>query len=107
MTEKVYYTDPFLKEFTATVVSCTEEKGAYAVILDRTAFYPEGGGQPADHGTLNDINVTDTRDRGGEVVHICNKPLTVGETVRGAVDFARRFDLMQQHSGEHIVSGII
>ena len=107
MTEKLYYTDPFLKEFTATVVNCEEEKGAFAVTLDRTAFYPEGGGQPADHGTLGEANVTDTRDRGGEVVHICDKPLTVGETVRGAIDFARRFDLMQQHSGEHIVSGII
>ena len=107
MTEKLFYTDPFLKEFAATVVSCTEEKGAYAVILDRTAFYPEGGGQSADHGTLGGASVTDTRDRGGEVVHICDKPLTVGETVTGTIDWERRFDLMQQHSGEHIVSGII
>ena len=107
MTEKLFYTDPFLKEFTATVVSCEAEKDSFAVILDRTAFYPEGGGQSADHGTLGDAKVTDTRDRGGEVVHICDKPLTVGDTVQGAIDFARRFDLMQQHSGEHIVSGII
>ena len=107
MTEKLFYSDPFLKEFTATVVSCEPEKDAFAVILDRTAFYPEGGGQPADHGTLDDTHVTDTRDRGGEVVHLCDKPLTVGETVQGRVDFDRRFDLMQQHSGEHIVSGII
>jgi len=107
MTEKLFYTDPFLKEFTATVLSCTEEKGAYAVILDRTAFYPEGGGQPADHGTLGGVTVTDTRDRGGEVVHLCDKPLTVGESVTGTIDWARRFDFMQQHSGEHIVSGII
>ena len=107
MTEKLFYADPFLKEFTATVVSCTEEKGAYAVTLDRTAFYPEGGGQPADHGTLGGVTVTDTRDRNGEVVHLCDKPLTVGETVTGKIDWARRFDFMQQHSGEHIVSGII
>lgn len=107
MTEKLYYSDPFLKEFTAVVVNCEAEKEHYAVILDCTAFYPEGGGQPADHGTLGDAHVLDTRDRGGEVVHICDKPLTIGETVRGEVDFARRFDLMQQHSGEHIVSGII
>lgn len=107
MTEKLYYQDPFLKEFTAVVVSCEAEKENYAVILDRTAFYPEGGGQSADHGTLNDARVLDTRERGGEVVHICDKPLTVGESVRGAIDFTRRFDLMQQHSGEHIVSGII
>lgn len=107
MTEKLFYADPFMKEFTATVVKCEEEKGAFAVTLDRTAFYPEGGGQSADHGTLNDAKVSDTRDRGGEVVHICDKPLTVGETVQGKIDFVRRFDLMQQHSGEHIVSGII
>ena len=107
MTEKLFYQDPFLKEFTATVVSCEAEKNAFAVILDRTAFYPEGGGQSADHGTLGTAAVTDTRDRGGEIVHLCDKPLTVGDTVRGAIDFTRRFDLMQQHSGEHIVSGII
>ena len=107
MTEKLFYSDPFLKEFTATVLSCTEEKGAYAVILDRTAFYPEGGGQPADHGTLGGVTVTDTRDRSGEVVHLCDNPLTVGESVTGTSDWARRFDFMQQHSGEHIVSGII
>ena len=107
MTEKLFYTDPFLAEFTATVVSCEPEKDLYAVILDRTAFYPEGGGQSADHGTLGTARVTDTRDRSGEVVHLCDAPLTVGETVTGQVDFARRFDLMQQHSGEHIVSGII
>ena len=107
MTEKLFYQDPFLTEFTATVVSCTEEKDAYAIILDRTAFYPEGGGQSADHGTLGDAKVNDTRDRGGEVVHIADKPLAVGSQVRGEIDWTRRFDLMQQHSGEHIVSGII
>ena len=107
MTEKLFYKDPFLKEFTATVLSCAEEKGVYAVILDRTAFYPEGGGQSADHGVLGGANVTDTRDRDGKVVHLCDKPLAVGETVTGEIDWARRFDLMQQHSGEHIVSGII
>lgn len=107
MTEKLFYSDPFLKEFTATVVSCEAEKDLYAVVLDRTAFYPEGGGQSADHGTLGGVSVTDTRDRGGEVVHLCDKPLAVGSEVRGEIDWARRFDLMQQHSGEHIVSGII
>ncbi len=107
MTEKLFYADPFLKEFTARVVKCEAEKDVYAVVLDRTAFYPEGGGQSADHGTLGGANVTDTRDRGGEVVHLTDKPLTVGSEVRGEIDWARRFDLMQQHSGEHIVSGII
>ncbi|MBR2131091.1 MAG: alanyl-tRNA editing protein [Oscillospiraceae bacterium] len=107
MTEKLFYSDPFLKEFTATVVSCEAEKELYAVVLDRTAFYPEGGGQPADHGTLDGIAVVDTRDRGGEVVHLCQSPLSVGTAVQGVIDFQRRFDFMQQHSGEHIVSGIL
>ena len=107
MTEKLFYADPFLKEFTATVVSCEAEKDLFAVVLDRTAFYPEGGGQPADHGTLGDAKVIDTRDRNGEVVHLCDRPLTVDSEVHGVIDWERRFDLMQQHSGEHIVSGII
>lgn len=107
MTEKLFYTDPFLKEFTATVLCCEPEKEQYAVVLDRTAFYPEGGGQSADHGTLDGIAVTDTRQRGDTVVHLCAAPLAVGSTVQGRIDFTRRFDLMQQHSGEHIVSGLI
>ena len=107
MTEKLYYSDPFLQTFTATVTSCVEEKKAWIVTLNRTAFYPEGGGQPADHGTLGFAAVTDTREKDGEVIHFCDKPLTVGETVEGTIDFVRRFDFMQQHSGEHIVSGIL
>ena len=107
MTEKLYYNDPFCKTFTATVRACVQEKDAWAVTLDRTAFYPEGGGQPADHGTLGGVNVTGARERDGEVVHLCNGPLAVGEAVEGAIDWARRFDFMQQHSGEHIVSGIL
>ena len=107
MTEKLFYNDPFLKEFTATVLSCEEGKNGWAVTLDRTAFYPEGGGQPADFGTLGAVKVTDTRDKGGVVTHICDGPLTVGSTVTGRIDFDRRFDFMQQHSGEHIVSGMI
>ena len=107
MTEKLYYNDPFCKTFTATVRACVQEKDAWAVTLDRTVFYPEGGGQPADHGTLGGVHVADTRERDGEVVHLCSGPLAVGEAVEGAIDWARRFDFMQQHSGEHIVSGIL
>ena len=107
MTEKLYYNDPFCKTFTATVRACVQEKDAWAVTLDRTAFYPEGGGQPADHGTRGGVHVADTRERDGEVVHLCSGPLAVGEAVEGAIDWARRFDFMQQHSGEHIVSGIL
>ena len=106
MTEKLYDRDPYLKEFTATVLSCEQAGESWAITLDRTAFYPEGGGQNADHGTLDAVRVTDTRDK-GEVVHLCDGPLPVGSLVTGRIDFARRFDLMQQHSGEHIVSGLI
>ena len=107
MTEKLFYADPFLVEFTARVLSCAPEKEGFAITLDRTAFYPEGGGQNADHGVLGGAAVTDVREKDGEILHYCDRALPVGETVSGAIDFARRFDLMQQHSGEHIVSGIL
>ena len=81
MTEKLYDIDPFLRDFTAAVLSCEEAAGGYAVTLDRTAFYPEGGGQPADLGVLGDAAVTDVRNRGEDVVHICSRPLPVGGTV--------------------------
>lgn len=107
MSEKLYYQDSFMKEFTATVLSCEKGKEGWQVVLDRTAFYPEGGGQPADHGTLGEAKVTDVREKEGVIVHTCDKELTVGDTVTGVIDWARRFDHMQQHSGEHMVSGII
>jgi len=107
MTRKLYYENSFLKEFTAAVLSCEESKGGWAVVLDQTAFYPEGGGQPADHGVLGGVAVTDVREKDGAILHTCAAPLPVGETVSGAIDWERRFDLMQQHSGEHMVSGII
>ncbi len=106
-TKKLYYDDPYQKEFSARVLSCEETKDGYAVVLDRTAFYPEGGGQPADHGTLGAARVLDVHERDGVVTHRCDAALPVGETVDGALDWARRFDHMQQHSGEHICSGMI
>ena len=106
-TEKLFYADPYLRAFTAEVLSCTEEKGRWTVVLDRTAFYPEGGGQPGDRGTLGGVAVTDTHEKDGTVLHYCTAPLPVGETVAGEIDWDRRFDLMQQHSGEHITSGIL
>ena len=106
-TTKLYYNDSFLTEFTATVLSCEEGKGGWAVTLNETAFYPEGGGQAADHGTLGAARVTDTQEKEGVILHTCDQPLTVGETVTGKIDWPRRFDHMQQHSGEHIVSGMI
>ena len=98
MTEKLFYEDPFLKEFSAAVLNCREEKGLWIATLDRTAFYPEGGGQPADHGTLGNVKVFDTKEKNGEILHFCEGPLKAGETVQGAIDWARRFDFMQQHS---------
>ena len=111
MTEKLYYNDSFLMDFTAVVLSCEEGKGGFQVVLDRTAFYPEGGGQPADTGVLRagetEVRVTDARERNGEILHLCDRPFPVGAQAAGRVDFPVRFDHMQQHSGEHIVSGII
>ena len=107
MTEKLYYADSFMKTFTAAVLSCQESKTGYAVTLSRTAFYPEGGGQPFDTGTLGDARVTDVREKDGVIVHTCDKPFPVGETVTGSISWDRRFDHMQQHSGEHITSGVI
>ena len=106
-TKKLYYEDPFLREFTAAVISCEEVKGGYLVTLDRTAFYPEGGGQPYDTGVLGEANVLEVHDKGGVITHLCDKPLAAGESVDGRIDWARRFDHMQQHSGEHICSGLI
>ena len=102
---KLYYEDSHLTEFTATVTGCAETKQGWEITLDATAFYPEGGGQPCDFGTLGDGNVLDVREVGEQVVHLCDKPL--GGTVTGKIDWARRFDLMQQHSGEHMVSGVV
>ena len=107
MSEKLFYQDSFLQEFTCTVQSCEQDKAGWNVILDRTCFYPEGGGQPADHGILGGVKVLDVREKNGQIVHICDGALPVGASVTGCIDWERRFDHMQQHSGEHIVSGII
>ena len=106
-TEKLYYENPFLRQFAATVLSCEEGKGGYLVTLDCTAFYPEGGGQPADHGTLGDVAVTDVHEKNGVIFHTCEKWVEIGAVVTGIIDWERRFDHMQQHSGEHILSGIL
>ena len=106
-TVKLYYQDAFLRTFDAVVTDCVPDKKHWLVTLDRTAFYPEGGGQGADHGTLGDAQVLDVHEKEGVIRHTCDKPLTVGATVSGVIDWARRFDHMQQHSGEHIVSGML
>ena len=106
-TRKLYYEDCLLREFSAAVVSCEKAEKGWQVVLDATAFYPEGGGQACDLGTLGDARVLDVREQGQQVIHLCDAPLGVGDTVTGKIDWDRRLDLMQQHSGEHIVSGIL
>ena len=106
-TERLYEKDVHLRTFTAQVLACQAGKHGYHVVLDRTAFYPEGGGQPGDQGTLDGVAVTDVHTVDGEIVHYLEKPLEVGTTVTGVLNYDRRFALMQQHSGEHIVSGLI
>ena len=107
MTRKLYYEDCHLRQFTATVIGCNAAENGWQITLDATAFYPEGGGQACDLGTLGSARVLDVREQDGQVLHLCDAPLTVGETVRGELDWDRRFDLMQQHSGEHILSGLV
>ena len=106
-TRKLYYEDVYKKEFTAKVLECGECEKGFAVILDQTAFYPEGGGQPCDLGTLNGIAVLDVQEKDGEIVHYTKEAVEAGSEVIGKIDWNRRFDLMQQHSGEHIVSGLV
>ncbi len=112
-TEKLYVKDSHRKEFEATVLSCEEkltangEKTGWRIVLDRTAFFPEGGGQFGDVGVLDDVEVFDTHEKGGVIYHETKEPLEPGRTVKGKLDFAVRFDRMQQHSGEHILSGLV
>ena len=106
-TRKLYYEDCHLKNFTATVTDCVQTEKGYKITLDATAFYPEGGGQACDLGALGDAKVLDVREQGDAVVHLCDRPLAVGQQVQGNIDWQRRFDLMQQHTGEHILSGLI
>lgn len=107
-TEKLYDKDSYLQEFQATVISCEQKNHtAWSVVLDKTAFFPEGGGQTGDIGWLNDIQVTDTREKSRVIYHETKEPLEIGTQVVGKIDYAARFDKMQQHTGEHILSGIV
>ena len=104
--ERLYEANSFLTSFDAVVESCVQGKKGYDIILNQTAFYPEGGGQPYDTGILGGVRVLEVHNRDGRVVHTCDGALEAGSAVSGEIDWARRFDLMQQHSGEHIVSGM-
>jgi alanyl-tRNA synthetase len=106
-TVKLYYEYPRMSEFSATVLSCRETDGGFAAVLDRTAFYPEGGGQPCDTGTLGEAKILSVREKDGEIIHLCDRALAAGSAVSGVIDAARRFDLTQQHSADHIISGVI
>ena len=101
---RIYYTDPACHEFDATVVSGLEQDGRPAVVLDRTAFYPSSGGQPHDTGTINGVHVVDVIDSGDEVIHVLAAPLPPGALVHGVIDWTRRADHMQQHTGQHVLS---
>ena len=108
MTEKLYYEDQYLARFTARATDCREAAGGrWEIKLDRSAFYPEGGGQPGDTGRIGSARVLDTVERGGDILHVADGPVGLGEELDCEVDWQRRFDFMQQHSGEHIVSGLI
>src|SRR5687767_1150927 len=105
MPERLYYNDPYLREFDATVLSVENAGGRQVARLDRTAFYPTSGGQPFDVGTLGDARVVEVVDADhGEVLHVVEGPLTAGARVTGRVDWTRRFDHMQQHTGQHVLS---
>lgn len=107
MTEKLYYFNGETREFTAHVISCEECSGAWEVVLDRTAFFPGGGGQEADTGTLAGQHIIGMREDDETVFHIVPEPIALGSEVRGEVDWTLRFPRMQGHSGEHIFSGAV
>lgn len=107
MTEKLYYTDAYIKEFEATVLNFTELDGKYAVILDRTAFFPEEGGQSADTGFIGIAKVLDVREKDGNILHFVDSLLEIGASYYCKIDFSDRFEKMQCHTAEHIISGAI
>lgn len=107
MTEKLFYHDSHRQTFTAKVIACEPYKDQYKVVLDRTVFFPEGGGQYADTGFLNDVKVVDVHEKEGVIYHTAEAPLEVGREVSGNINWEERFEKMQQHTGEHIVSGLV
>lgn len=111
MTEQLYYQDSYIKDFEAVVLSCIPNGNHFEAVLDRTAFFPEGGGQCADTGVLHienrEIQVFDVQERNGEIIHFIDEEILPGQTVIGELEFQERFSKMQQHTGEHIISGIV
>ena len=107
MMKKLYYETPYVKTFMCTVISYVQGKQGYETILSQTGFYPEGGGQPSDTGTLGGIRVLDVQEKDGQIIHFLEQPIEIGSIAEGMIDWDRRFDYMQQHTGEHILSGLI
>lgn len=107
MTEKLYYKDAYIKEFSARVLSCEACQGGFLTVLDRTAMFPEGGGQCSDSGYIGSVRVLDVKETRGVIYHKTEEGLTVGEEYLCRVDFEERFERMQMHTAEHILSGIL
>lgn len=107
ITEKLYDKNSHIKSFTAKVVDCRESENGFEIILNQTAFFPEGGGQYADTGKIGDADVTDVQIINDEIVHFTNKALKIGDEINCEINWEQRFRRMQNHSGEHIVSGIV
>ena len=107
MTQRIYYTDAYCRSFDAVVIRALDHGGRPAAVLDRSAFYPTSGGQPFDVGVLGGATVVDVVDAGGEVVHVLSAPLAAGAVVHGEIDWVRRFDHMQQHTGQHVLSAAL
>lgn len=106
MTMKLFDSDPYLNRCTATVTGCAALKDGHLITLDQTIFYPQGGGQPADQGTIDGVALLDVYEDKSGLVHLLPSPLTVGQTVSCVLDWENRFDAMQQHLGQHIFSRI-
>lgn len=107
MTEKLYYTDSHMKSFSARVVSCEAGKDCFEVTLDKTAFFPEGGGQLADTGFIGDARVSGVQEKDNRIIHYVNQEIVPGTDCKCTLDWEQRFRRMQNHSGEHIVSGLV
>ncbi len=105
---RLYYATPYVKTFMCTVESCVQnKKGTWDAVLNQTAFYPEGGGQPSDTGTLNGVKVLHVSEKGETIIHELEAPLEEGTLAEGVIDWQKRYDNMQQHTGEHIFSGLV
>ena len=106
-TVKLYEKDSYISAFEAVVVSSEADERGYKTVLDKTAFFPEGGGQPSDTGVLSGVEVFDVQIAGDVIYHYTKSPFKTGETVKGEINFPRRFNFMQNHTAEHIVSGLV